>query len=97
MCFEKELFMLPCHSPSASRGRTEKSVSWDQNCSRPKQKTTTAEQLTHTQQTEQILAAQGKGGQPPKCWTNAWQGAVGKENKCYQHAPTCHWHRQHVW
>lgn len=55
--------LLPCHSPSASRGRTEKSVSWDQNCSRPKQKPATAEQLPHTQQTDQILAAQGKGGQ----------------------------------
>lgn len=28
--------LLPCHSPSVSRGRTETSVSWDQNCSRPK-------------------------------------------------------------
>lgn len=45
--------LLPCLSLSASRGRTEKSVFWDQNYSRPKQKPTTAEQLTYTQQTEQ--------------------------------------------
>lgn len=53
--------LLPCRSPSASRGRTEKSVSWDQNCSRPKPRTATAEQPTYTQQTEKNACCPRQG------------------------------------
>lgn len=90
--------LLPCHFLSSSRGRTEKSVSGDQNCSRPKQRNSYSWATDlHSAKGAKFLLPKAREASSSKWWTNAWQGAVGKEKKCYQHAPSCHWHRQHVW